>query len=175
MPTPPVSTIDSSHHEMWAEVRAHDRVMRYRRCGSGYPVLVLCDAACANPVVDALRDALGAAFRFLVPDIPGAVEDFAAWLADFLEGVGVGDVAIVAVGELCVPALELALGDGDQVARVVLLPGPPARANAIRGVLATAVRHTAVPLLVVRSPVLDGAALEPVGAFLDASTGDRPT
>ena len=102
-----------------AEVRAHDRVMRYERSGTGQPLLVL-GADQPGDVWPELTGLLAGHFRVLVPDIPRGESD-AEWLNCFFDGLGVTEVSILAGGRYADVALELALGDQELVGRVVLV------------------------------------------------------
>jgi hypothetical protein len=95
-----------------AEVRAHGRVMRYRRLGAGPPLLLL---GRADDV-----EGLAARFRVIVPEMPATGEDVGAWLAAFLEGLGMTGITVVAAEPFHSAARELALADPDLVTRVVL-------------------------------------------------------
>src|SRR5687768_13803388 len=87
-----------------AEVRAHDRVVRYRREGtSGPPVLLV--------VADSTSD--------LWPEAP---DDAAQSLRCLLEGLGCAGVPMIAAGRYCNTALELALERNEAVGRVLLVP-----------------------------------------------------
>jgi hypothetical protein len=142
---------ESVRAESWAEVRARDHVVRYRRSGLGRAVLVLVPPDHADPIWPELLDALAATFRLIVPEPPAAEPDAAAWLATFLEGLGASNVGILAAGCFCIPALESALAEADQIARIVLVPGGAGGGRpAANGVLETAIRDVGVPLLVVR-------------------------
>jgi hypothetical protein len=125
-----------------AEVRAHNRVIRYRRTGVGRAVLLLHCPDYSEPLWPELIEALGAGFRLIVPDLPAPHADVVGWLGDFLEGLGMSSVRILAADRFCMPALELTLLDPDQVARVVLVLAS--------GSLETAMRQPTVPILVVR-------------------------
>ena len=137
-------------HESWAEVRAHDTVMRYRRWGVGRALLILRSPIDADPLWSELLDALRATHRLIVPEPPAADADVAAWLAGFLEGLGTATVRLLAADRFCVPALELALRQSDQIARIVLVSPGPATPDAGRGAIATAMGRSPVPILVVR-------------------------
>ena len=160
----------------FAEVRARDHVMRYRRSGAGRAVLVLCAGGGAapeggesSPLWPELPGELAAHFRLIVPEVPAgatAAGDVAALLVDFLDGLGTCGVAVVATDRFCVAALELALLDADRVARVVLVPGGSAEGTGLDGALATAGRASSVPLLVVRRGLPAGEALPLVTRFL---------
>ena len=107
----------SNTPETWAEVRAHHRVTRYRRSGAGRALLLLG----SNELWPELLDALHEAFRLIVPEVPPQGADAADWLADFMEGLGMPNVCVVASDELALPALELARRCADQFARVVVV------------------------------------------------------
>ena len=170
MPNP--SILPLRHDPAWSEVRAHDHVMRYRRSGVGQAVLLLRSDDGADALWPELGDVLAAHFRVILPEVPADGADVAAWLADFLEGLGVARVAVLAAEQLCLPALELALLDADQVARVVLVPGGRAEETGLDGALATRTRGAAVPLLVVRRGLPAAEALPLVMRFLAGEGAD---
>lgn len=164
----------------FAEVRARDHVMRYRRSGAGRAVLVLwADGATAAdegdslPLWPELPGELAAHFRVIVPEVPSGATtagDVAILLADFLDGLGACGVAVVAADRFCIAAVELALLDADRVARVVLVPGGgsgPGETTGLDGVLAATGRAAQpVPLLVVRRGTRAAEALPLVTRFL---------
>jgi hypothetical protein len=155
----------------WAEVRAHDRVMRYRRLGAGRAVLVLRPASAFAPLWPGLAHALAAHFRVILPDLPATAVDATAWLAGFLEGVGAAGVGVVAAGRFCAPALELALLDPDAVGRVALVHRGAGAGPALGGALVpTGVAR--VPLLVLRRGLAAGDALPQLARFLDPGPGE---
>ncbi|HVJ30385.1 MAG TPA: hypothetical protein VNA66_08785, partial [Gammaproteobacteria bacterium] len=86
--------------EHWAEVRAHDQVMRYRRSGAGRALLLLRSAERADSLWPELLEALASHFRLIVPDVPAHAGSAADWLVDFLEGIGMPGMGIVAADEL---------------------------------------------------------------------------
>jgi pimeloyl-ACP methyl ester carboxylesterase len=177
MPNP--STLPARHDATWAEVRAHDHVMRYRRSGAGQALLLLSPAESGDALWPELADALATGFRVIRPEIPDDGADVAAWLADFLEGLGVARVAVLACDGFCLPALELALLGADQVARLALVPGGRAGDTGLDGALAARAPGAAVPLLVARRGLPAAEALPLVRHFLaghgadDARQGDR--
>jgi hypothetical protein len=146
-------SVDTAHAaESWAEVRARDQVMRYRRVGVGRSVVLLlrsCEPA--EPLWRELLEALSVDFRLIVPEQPAPGADVAGWLAGFLEGLGMSNVAVLAADRFCLPAVELALVQGDQLARIVLVPdGADASGRGpCCGKLETALGQAALPLLVV--------------------------
>lgn len=104
-----------------AEVRAHERVVRYRRSGSAGPALVL---VAADPGTDLWPDfsrLLAERYRVINPDLadPG---EAAKSLRSLLEGLGCMAVPLVAAGRYCDAALELALDCHESVGRVLLVP-----------------------------------------------------
>src|SRR6059058_4165774 len=103
------STIPDRPQSSWSEVRAHDHVMRYRRSGVGPAVLLLHPGEESGALWPELLHVLSSSFRVIVPDLPDDADDTAAWLADFLEGLGFARVAVLAADGFCLPALELAL------------------------------------------------------------------
>jgi hypothetical protein len=152
MPNAPLSDT-SPIAESWAEVHARDQVIRYRRSGVGRAVLlVLRPPHGPEPLWPELLDALGERFRLIAPEAPEQEADAARWLADFMEGLGTAHISILAAACFCVPVLELALDESEQISRIVLVPaGKGSRTKpARRGTLATETRHLPVPLLVVR-------------------------
>src|SRR3954454_17703336 len=100
--------------EHWAEVRAHDQVMRYRRSGAGRALLLLRTTDRSDFLWPELLDALASHFRLIVPELPEGT-DGAPWLTDFLEGIGMPRMGILAAEELCLPAIALARHDTEQV------------------------------------------------------------
>ena len=168
MPKP--STADFARGpESWAEVRAHDTVMRYLRTGAGRPVLVLRSDDDPHSLWPGLIETLRRGYRLIVPEPPPAGADVSGWIAGFLEGLGTATVRILAADRFCIPALELAL-ESDQVTRIVLVTEGPATTDAGRGLLETAMGRSAVPLLVIRGaqPADEGMSL--IADFLAEET-----
>ena len=158
--------------DTWAEVRARDRVTRYRRSGAGRAVLLL-DSAHGSSLWPELLHVLGANFRLIVPEVPSDCTNNEAWLAGFLEGLGTMPVAVVAASDFCVPALDLVLRDVDQVARLVLVPDGEADDPGREGSLATSAGPASVPLLIVRRGLGGNEALPMIARFLSAVTPAR--
>lgn len=147
-----------------AEVRAHDQVMRYRRAGAGTPVVVLRGADDALwPELDA---ELVSRFRVVTPELPADCENVAAWVADFLEGVGLDRVAVLAAEPCCLSALELALLGADQVERLILVPAGAAGEAGLDGTLARTLAGVSVPLIVLRRGLSAAVALPLLRTFL---------
>ena len=155
--------------ESWAEVRAHEQVIRYRRSGVGQPVLVLRSSERSDAVWPELGDALAGGFRLIMPDVPPCGTDVAAWLSDFLEGLGLANTAVIATDHFCLAAIELVLLDRDRVARVVLVPCGQAAETGLDGGITTAARTPTVPLLVVRRGLPASEAVPLIARFLDGS------
>jgi pimeloyl-ACP methyl ester carboxylesterase len=149
-----------------AEVRAHDQVMRYHRAGAGRP-LVLLRAAASDALWPELEEQLVARYRVLTPELPPDCADVAAWVKDFLEGVGLDRVVVVATDPCCLSALELALLGAQQIERLVLVPGGLAGETGLDGTLATTYQGVPVPLLVVRRGLSAPEALPLFQQFLE--------
>ena len=150
-----------------AEVRAHDQVMRYHRSGVGRPLVLLRTAAVPDALWPELEEQLVARFRVFTPELPPDCEDIAAWVKDFLEGVGLDRVLVVAADPCCLSALELALLGAPQIERLVLVPGGLAGETGLDGTLATAYAGMSVPLLVVRRGLSPAEALPLLRQFLE--------
>ena len=150
--------------ETLAEVRAHDQVMRYRRAGAGRPLVVL--GGGPDALWPELEPDLVTRFRVVTPEVPGHDGDAAAWARDFLEGVGLDRVVLLAAEPFCIAALELVLLDADRVERLVLVPSGDAGETGLDGTLATTLAGGGVPLLVVRRGLALAQALPQLRAFL---------
>src|SRR5262245_40305962 len=150
-----------------AEVRAHDQVMRYHRAGVGRPLVLLRTAACPDSLCPALEAQLVARFRVFTPEIPPDCEDVAAWVKDFLEGVGLDRIPLVAADPCCLSALELALLGADLIERLVLVPYGFGGETGLDGTLATTYAGVSVPLLVVRRGLAAAEALPLLRQFLE--------
>jgi hypothetical protein len=160
--------------DAWAEVRAHELVMRYRRAGaSGRPVVVV-GAEAPDACWPELAERLASHFRLILPEVPGDA-DPATWLARFLEGLGVQAVGMVALDRGVVPAVELALLDGERVGRLVLVPRGRAEETGLDGSLSVAGRDGRIPLLVVRRALPAAEAVPLILDFLAGATSDRPS
>ena len=168
MSSPPIPLSPAPVTRRTAEVRVHDSVMRYHRTGHGRPVLILLPngEAGLDQLWPGLLDLLAARFRVIVPEVEATGGDVARWLGAFLEGLGVTDAGIIATDSFCMPCLELALRDADQVTRVVLVPGGSASETGLGGTLGTRPGGAGVPLLVVRRDLPTEEALAMVSRFL---------
>lgn len=142
----------------WAEVRANDRVMRYRRSGTGRTIVIILATGHPKPPWPELLATLGSRFRVILPEPPEADADIADWLADFLEGLGMSNVGIVGADRFCIPILELTLLGLDQVARIALVPHDAGGEHDVGGALAAATGQASVPLIIVR----DGQPVEEI-------------
>jgi pimeloyl-ACP methyl ester carboxylesterase len=151
-----------------AEVRAHDLVMRYRRAGTGRPVVVLRAPTDGSALWPELDESLASSFRVITPEVPATGADVTRWVGGFLEGVGLDRVMLVATDAFCVPALELALLSADQVDRLALVPAGSAGDTGLDGMLATSLAGGAVPLLVVRRGMAVREALPLLMHFMES-------
>jgi hypothetical protein len=148
--------------EAWAEVRAHDHVMRYRRSGTGHAVLVLRGPHEADVIGPDLADGLADRFRVFVPDLPVCAPYAAEWISNFLEGLGLVRVALVAGEPYCMPALELAWNEPARVSRLVLITDADDEEDG-----------ESSRLLIVRPELPSGDATELIGGFLAGSAASR--
>jgi hypothetical protein len=153
--------------EPWAEVRASDRVMRYRRSGAGPTVLLLGTAEGPSPVSTELLQALGARCRLIAPEIPPNA-NVTVWLSEFLEGIGTCPVTILAANSACMPAIELALRDLGQIKRLVLIPDGEPDDSTAEGALSTTLGSPKIPVLIVRPGLAAVEAIPIVTNFLAA-------
>lgn len=147
--------------DAWAEVRARDTVMRYRRSGAGRAVVVL--GPLGGEPWPGLGDALAARFRVIEPDIPAAADR--RWLADFMDGLGMRGISVIAADPWCVPLLQYVRDDVERFARIVLVPDGPGDGPGHRDAIAVA--DTVVPLLVAPRELPAADALIDVALFLD--------
>jgi hypothetical protein len=106
-----------------AVVRAGATVTSYERTGAGNPVLLLVgpDEDIATPFWLAIRRAIGAQFRLVVPDAGPTTGDLGGWLGTFLDGLGVEAASFVADEKVGVAVIGFALLAPDRVSRLVLV------------------------------------------------------
>jgi hypothetical protein len=107
--------------ETTAEVRAHERVVRYRRSGTTGPALVLVAADHGTELWPDFSRLLAERYRVISPDLPDPA-DAAKSLRSLLEGLGCIAVPLIAAGRYCDAALELVLERHESVGRVLLVP-----------------------------------------------------
>lgn len=137
--------------EGWAEVRAHDRVVRYRRSGSGPAVLLLQPASAAiAPLWPELLDMITSGTRLVVPEPPTDELEVEDWLSALLEGLGMRNTTIVATEGFCIAALERTLLSPEQIARVIIVCSGRGSESAVDGQLAAPAQAAGVPFLVLR-------------------------
>jgi hypothetical protein len=144
--TTPLSALPA---ELTAEVCANDRIMRYRRSGAGMPILLMVPVPGTAHLAEELTRAFAGNFRLIVPELPTST-DPTEWLSEFLEGLGTSAVTLIAAGPLCMPAIELALRDDDQVSRLVLIPDGDADHSVRDDTLITTFGTSQIPALIVR-------------------------
>ena len=105
-----------------AEVRVGDHVTRYVRRGTGPSVVLVGADAEANPVWVPLVERLETGHRIVVPQPPPANADIAAWLREFIEGLGLSSVVLIAGNGSSAAALELATSDDFLIRKLVVMP-----------------------------------------------------
>jgi len=91
----------------------------YYRSGSGSPVLLLLMPP-GDPDRDRIMRVLSPRARVIAPRIPAGAE-FSSWLRDFLDGVGVVPVHIVATTAFAIHARDFAASDPASVEQVTTL------------------------------------------------------
>jgi hypothetical protein len=123
--------------------------MRYRRSGTGPTLLLLGAEAESSPLSTELVASLGARFRVIVPDVPPSAS-VTEWVAEFLEGLGTCEVAILAANHLCMPTIELAFRGIEQIKRLVLIPDGEPDDSTSEGAITAAVGAPAIPVLILR-------------------------
>ncbi|HEV2130838.1 MAG TPA: hypothetical protein VGR27_07040 [Longimicrobiaceae bacterium] len=151
----------------------------YARLGSGEPILVLGSGEARDSLGSFLLVPLAARFRVIAPEplvedgkatlmLPGSAgaPAFSSWLRDFLDGLGVEQVSIVAEGKLAIPSLCFTLSDPGRVERLVLLypdaPGP----LPVESVIGEVLHPSETPLLVLRVGGEAGDPSSPLGPQL---------
>jgi hypothetical protein len=105
-----------------AEVRAHDRVVRYRRSGTRGPNLLLLAADSAADLWPEFPRLLSDRFRLFMPDLPQSGADATSSFRCLLDGLGATGVSVLAAGRYCDAALAVALAGDESVGRLVLVP-----------------------------------------------------
>lgn len=98
------SSIVRTGMPVWAVVCAGGVETEYFRAGSGDPVLLLLPREQFHENHPVLL-AMAGTVRVTAPRAPSGV-DFGPWIRDFLDGVGVVPVRVVALGELLDPARQ---------------------------------------------------------------------
>ena len=111
-----------------------DTVVPYQRIGRGQPVLVL--GAEVAPTTISMSDAPRELCVIVPEDVPGG-PTFNAWLALFLDALGLQGASIVAIGKIAEPAREFAAVEPDRVRRVFSIrdgESPRAVADVLRSI-----------------------------------------
>jgi len=109
-----------------AEVRVGEHVTRYVRRGSGPSVVLLGADTDANPLWSPLLESVVANHRVIIPQLPPNGVDQSTWLREFIEGLGLSAVVLIAGSALSEAALDLAAVDDFTVRKLVLLSGETA-------------------------------------------------
>lgn len=135
----------------------------YARLGSGEPILVLGIEGAGDSLGYVLLAPLASHFRVIAPEplvecgkvrlaLPGSLgaPAFSTWLRDFLDGLGVEQVGIVAEGKLAIPSLCFALSEPGRVRRLVLLYPDTPEPIPCESVIGEVLHPSGTPLLVLR-------------------------
>lgn len=150
----------------WCEIRLGERVTRYRRLGTGRPVVLLSPAPLADVLWPEALDAIAARHRIYVPELPTDNGKFGPWLRGFMDGVGADHPTLVAASSLCIPALEYALLDPYRIQGVVLVPDGSVDETGLDGTIGAANGGATLPILVLRREHPAGSAAELLTRFL---------
>jgi hypothetical protein len=110
------------HLSPCAEVRVGDHVTRYVRRGTGPSVVLVGPDVSANAIWVPLVEHLAPGHRIVVPQLPPADADVAAWLRGFIEGIGLTSTVLIAGNGSSAAALEVATADDFLVRKVVIMP-----------------------------------------------------
>jgi hypothetical protein len=148
-----------------AEVRAHDRVVRYRRSGVSGPSLLLLAADSASDLWPEFPRLLAERFRLLMPDLPESVADATQSLRCLLDGLGSTAASVLAAGRYCDAALALAFAGHEGVGRLVLVPNVTEDAEALEEPR-DARRVPAAPIYVLSRRLAVDDAIEKAIAYL---------
>lgn len=166
MPDAPLVTPPPS----WAEVRAGEHVVRYRRTGEGRPLLLLSPPRGATPLWPGLRGALERRFRVVEPDLP-ADGELLVPLTAFVEGLGLTGMVLIAAGDHCPAAVDLALSDPERLVAVLLGPEPRGGGPSLDALLAGAAALLSVPTGVVPLDEPGAEALRALTGLLSRVAG----
>ena len=152
-----------------AVVRAGATVTSHERTGHGDPVLLLVgpEEDIATPFWQAIKRAIGAQFRLVVPDPSPATGDLSGWLGNFLDGLGVEAASFVADERVGVAVIGFALLAPDRVSRLVLVSNGCPDVPDLDGSLGD--RESTHPILVVRAQGDPEAVAASVVKFLAGS------
>jgi hypothetical protein len=138
----------------WCELRAHDRIIRYRCSGAGRSLIVL--GSDGSPFWAVLMAGLDGRFRVILPEAPPEDAELGGWLASLLEGLGTSSIRVIAGDRFQLPAIAIAHEEPDQVSCVVLVSEAAGVVPVSEAAAATA-----------RMPVLVVSAQEPAASLAD--------
>src|SRR5262245_5309781 len=159
-------TLSPATDTPWCEIRLGERVTRYRRLGTGRPVVLLSTAPVAEPLWPEALDAVAAQHRIYAPEIPANLAGFGPWLRGFMDGVGAERPVLVARSAFCIPALEYALLDPYRIQSLVLVPDGAVDETGLDGSIGTPNGAATLPILVLRREHPAGSAVELLTRFL---------
>lgn len=122
MTQPLESTPRAAGATVSAEVRAHERVVRYSRVGNAGPDLLLLVTDSSSTGLPDFARLLAERFRLMIPDLPAAQAEAGKAVRSLLDGLGCLGIDVLAAGRHCDVGLELALAHDESVGQVVLIP-----------------------------------------------------
>lgn len=133
--------------------------------GAGPPLVLLSQAPLTEALWPSVTSAIAAGNRVYVPEVGVWEGDFASWLRSFMDGVGAEVVSLVAVGDLCISALEFALLQPDRIGRLILVPSGRSAETGLEGSLIDEKASATLPILLLHREHGESAAAEVVKAF----------
>lgn len=152
---------------------------RYRRAGSGSPVLLLFPDGARGPLGGRLFSSLRARFRVIAPEPPAATPPALAasrstWLRDLIDGLGLVRPGIVADEALGVAALEFLLLHPERVSGLITVSRDRHGLLPPEGGLSDRLEESQRRLLLLRMEAGDPAeqALAEAARFLEANAAD---
>lgn len=154
------SLLTPSTDHTTGQVHARDRVIPFRRLGpSGAPALAILAADGSDDVWADLAGLLAVDHRVYVPVLQATPDGATEQLSSLLEGLGLSRICVIAGGSFALAAMELAMGPGELVDRLVLVGS--ANGGDEQGALSTRSSALPIPLLVLprRIPVSEAHVL----------------
>jgi hypothetical protein len=112
---PPASPVSQ---DGWAEVRASNQIVRYRRTGAGRPAVLLYSVHDNEALWPEVLEALASRYRLIVPTPPEAGADVESWLAALIDGLGLSSCIAIATDGFGMASLQRAVESG-RIGRVV--------------------------------------------------------
>jgi pimeloyl-ACP methyl ester carboxylesterase len=124
------------------------------------------------PLSLSLLDALGARFRVIAPVTGPSTSDFNAWLATFLDGLGITSANLIAHEGLAANIIAFALLEAERIDRLVLIADHCLDGAAeLGGALADPIDHASHALLIVGASDTPDDVADRIVRFLTTDSG----